>query len=119
VIDMTRLTDVYANQGLDRPKTEEDWSTYSKRKQDRRKRNVVAAREVLDRNQIRYQEKEHGLFYLTLETIRFIEYYPATGDWKVYIPGDSGGDDVHSSPILLNSGFGVRNLVKYIKGEVI
>jgi hypothetical protein len=104
---MTRIDKLYERQGMGAPQSDEDWVAYAEQKLARRKRNVANAREVLERNQIQYDELEPELFIIH-QPHGFVEYFPATGTWRVM-----------SKTTIIHTGFGVRNLVKHLKGIVL
>ena len=93
---MTKMQEIFERQGLDGSEG------YEEAKQMRRAKNILAAREVLTRNAIPYEEQNSGLFTVTADDGHFILYYPPTGQWT-----DKG-----------HTGYGVRKLVRHIRGEV-
>jgi hypothetical protein len=101
---MARLLDVLHRQGME-PQTDKEWEDYQKQKAERRAKNVANAVELLTRNEIRYMRTkdidEGGLVLFTIGTIK---YYPEEGKWY------DAAQDLYR--------FGLRNLVKHLKGEV-
>lgn len=102
---MTQLDRIRVARGGKRPSTEAEWSQYEADKKARRAKNVVNAKECLDRNGVVY--KDHGgrerLFTLSKGN-EFIFYMPETGRWWV---------ETTDKKALR---FGVRNLVLFING---
>jgi len=101
---MTTLASIHARQGV----TLDDES-YDAAKEARRIKNVENAREVLNRNKIDYGERptllDPPMFIVQMIDENYaIKYHPATGVWYDV-------DGVRN--------FGVRNLVRYLKGSVI
>lgn len=102
---MTKMTDLFERQGLP---PGEDWGEYAKAKVARRNKNLAAAHEVLTRNQITYRTNMHDerFFIVQGNDGTEIHYLPEIGEWWF-----EQGDETHR-------GFGVRNLVRLIKGKV-
>lgn len=102
---MTTLLRVQEKLGKSRPQTDSEWEAYSADKKARRAKNVVNAREILDRNGIVYAESanDHGIMFRLCKagSNSVIWYYPEDGRWYVK------GEPVH---------FGCRNLVRFLKG---
>lgn len=94
---MTKMKALFERQGVD------DWGQYAEAKNARRNKNLAAAHEVLTRNGIPYEELETELFRVHKDDGTVILYHPPTGEWK---------DEQHT-------GYGIRNLVRHIKGQVI
>lgn len=101
---MTKMTDLFARQGL-ATHTDGDWEEYARARQARRDKNIAAAREVLARNHIAYQECSDSWFRIE-ETGHLVHYHPETGEWTDYA----------TRPI--QRGYGIRNLVRHLRGEV-
>jgi len=93
---MTKMQEIFERQGLDGSQG------YEEAKAARRNKNVAAAHEVLTRNEITYREDSSGVFEVKADDGRTIAYYPPTGEWV-----DRG-----------HTGYGVRKLVRHLKGEV-
>lgn len=105
---MTCLASIYRRQGITL-ETDEDWAAYEKHKAARKAKNVANAREVLQRNSIKWHElptmDDRGVRFLVHvdETLsRVLPFWPEIGEWH-----DQLGD-IH---------FGVRNLARYITGD--
>lgn len=103
---MSTIREIQARQGIPTPKSDADWKKYREDKALRRAKNVVNAREVLDRNGVHYVEgKDHDglvLFTIVEPGTDFIYYRPEEGRWN--------------STLDIRVHFGVRNLVRYLKG---
>jgi hypothetical protein len=93
------MTELFARQGIS------DWTEYADSKQMRRNKNVVAAREVLTRNHIDFKE-QYGRWFRIEEAEHRIDYQPETGIWTDY------GIKPH------HKGYGIRNLVRHLRGKV-
>lgn len=92
--------------GLAAPRTREEKAAYEADKAARRLKNVVNAREILDRNGINYQETKllpAGTLFV-IHAPKAIWYYPEDGRWYAQ------GEPVH---------FGCRNLIRFLVGRVI
>jgi hypothetical protein len=106
---MTQLDRIRVARGGKRPETPEEWERYEADKLARRAKNVANAREVLDRNRIRYcdygrvNKLVHFVIFHDAEELWF---YPETGLWF---------NINYRQP---EQHFGVRNLVRHIKGEI-
>lgn len=104
---MTQLDRVLVARGGKRPETDAEWAQYAADKAARRIKNVVSAQDCLDRNGVPYVQlaaTPEVLLRIALESGGCIHYYPERGLWFC--------DDERAQH------FGVRNLVKHIKGEV-
>jgi len=97
---MTKMTEIFERQGVAL-----DQESYAEAKTARRAKNIAAAHEVLTRNGIPYVELDNQIFRVECEK-GLIYYHPPTGEWK------------EVSNELGHRGFGIRNLVRHIKGEV-
>lgn len=97
---MTKMTEIFARQGLDT-----DPDRYERAKQARRDKNMAAAREVLTRNQIAYTQSGEQWFMID-EPGHRIHYHPWTGEWIDY------------EVLPIRKRYGIRNLVRHIRGEV-
>lgn len=93
-------------QGIPAPRTQAERVAYEAEKAERRLRNVVNAREILERNKIEYRESQLpcGDPVFVIDDGGVITYYPADGRWY------TSRRTVH---------FGCRNLVRFVKGSVI
>jgi len=105
---MTTIASIRARQGIAPPITEQQRAEYEQAKAARRAKNVVNAREILDRNGVQYLEIEMSPSNTENLTVCFrmrdVHYFPETGLWL----------DVNCE-----RHFGCRNLVRHLKGEVI
>lgn len=103
---MTKMTELFERQGLP---PGDNWGEYAKAKVARRNKNLAAAHEVLTRNQVTYRTNMHDerMFIVQGPDNTEVLYLPETGQWWF----EQGEQTVR--------GFGVRNLVRLIKGEVI
>lgn len=109
---MTTIATIRKRQGIPAPITEQQRDEYEQAKAQRRSKNVVNAREILANNQIGWGELPHipkdgnGVLFRVRhpERLACFDYYPEIGLWI----DESGG-----------SHYGCRNLVKYLKGEVV
>lgn len=110
---MTKLLDIRARQELPAPSTDEEWKFYRAAKDARRAKNVTNAIEVLRRNDVDFNVGT-PTENMRLK-VRFdvhgdkgeVKYFPETGLWYELGANES---DYH---------FGVRNLVRFLKGEVL
>jgi hypothetical protein len=104
---MTQLDRIRVARGGKRPETPEEWERYEADKKARRAKNVANAREVLARNNIEWYERptftQVEFRVEDLDRKNSIRYYPETGAWLTY------EGEQH---------FGVRNLVRHIKGSI-
>jgi hypothetical protein len=104
---MTQLDRIMVARGGKRPETADEWNQYEADKAARRANNVVNAKEVLDRNEVAYIQltvRPEVLLRIALSTGECVHYYPERGLWY---SGNKG--EQH---------FGVRNLVRHIKGAI-
>jgi hypothetical protein len=101
---MSSLLQIRERQGFKRPETPEEWAEYEKVKLARRATNVANAAEVLRHNEVEFEQTVDRSFNkgAILFMIGDIRYYPEDGKW--FAPGIDG------------TKFGVRNLVRYLKG---
>jgi hypothetical protein len=90
---------LFARQGV------KNMAGYLEAKEARREKNVAAAREVLTRNHIGYHEETDSWIRIE-EDEHVVNYYPPTGEWT-----DHGVEP-------LRRGYGIRNLVRHLRGEV-
>lgn len=113
---MTTLASIRKRQGIPPPTTEAEHAEYERLKAERRAKNVVSARDILKRNGLYWTEcqapyQDQGvIFYVAIdqqhwENDEAITYQPEVGAWYL------------SHPMIVR--FGCRNLVKYLKGEVV
>jgi hypothetical protein len=104
---MSRIMDILDKQGLPKPETDEQWRQYEADKKARRQTNVLNAAEVLQRNGVKYirnKSESQTMFEIIDKELGTIRYWPEEGRWIV------GSAEAPR--------FGVRNLVKFIKGEL-
>ncbi len=80
----------------------EYWNDIKKHQQNKRASNRESSIEVLQQAGIHFTTNNNGVHLIVEGREGFIDYWPGTGRWK-----DRSGI----------SGFGVFNLVKYIKGD--
>ena len=107
---MTQLDRIRVARGGKRPETSDEWEQYERDKVARRAKNVVNAREVLERNQIRYRDwgRVNLLVHFSVYDLSGSEFwfYPETGLWFCI-------DNLQPE-----HRFGVRNLARHIKGDI-
>lgn len=103
---MTQLDRIRVARGGKRPETPEEWEQYECDKKARRSKNVVNAHDALARNGVKYHLGDvwpQVIFRVTDDHGKPITYYPETGVWFTH------NGEQH---------FGVRNLVRHIKGDI-
>lgn len=97
---MTKMITLFTRQGVPI-----DTDEYEKAKQSRRNKNIAAAHEVLTRNHIDYQPLDNTWFKIE-DQDHSIDYNPSTGQWI----------DCKICPV--HKDYGIRNLVRYLRGIV-
>jgi hypothetical protein len=105
---MTTIASIRKRQGIAAPITESQRAEYERAKAKRRGDNVVNAMEILARNgldwEVRNGSAHEGSLFKVRSGFIVIHYWPEIGRWI-----DKDGA----------TRFGCRNLVRYLKGEVI
>lgn len=71
--------------------------------QDKREKNRFNSAKILKNNGIPFESKNYGAHLIVEGPECFIDFWPGTGRWKIRLSGKTG--------------FGVINLLKYIKPE--
>lgn len=81
----------------------EDFNALKQRSKDKRASNRCQSAGILDLNKIHYTTNNGGAHLIVEGNVGFIDFWPGTGRWKCRTG---------------LSGFGVFNLVTYIKGDI-
>lgn len=104
---MSTILNLMRRQGIKGPTSPEGWDEYERAKAERRASNVRNAERLLNHNGVkfvRYETNNPDGVSLVISSPIYIAFWPEVGKW--FVDGNPAAR------------FGVRNLIKFLKGEL-